>query len=357
MEYITGWLCNYFCLILHLSKVSVRRLYSFTAMSYFLILITLRDSGTDTQGIYEAMASAILSNQFSVWISGSELAFRQLLSMFLTVTGSPVWAVRLIGMVFILLLMFFIAKSDKREFFWFITYFVPVFIYQYGMNAIRAGIAMAVFLVAFQYLRRSKRRSFFLISLTTFFFHYSFIFVFIVLSLFEFAKVRLKHVLYFMVAGLSIFSIAYFRWEYFIAKLNLYINYNSPAIYSGLSRIIISAFLLLGVWAGRLPHREKLKLLAFSVVMMISLQALTFFSYAGLRLLDLWIFVLSLVILRTYDRTNTGLDKWMQIGYLLAGFLGASFVYRNMLTDWAGQMTGTTTPFLPYQTILETGKW
>jgi len=317
----------------------------------------LRDSGTDTQGIYEAMASAILNNQHSLWISGSELAFRELLSGFLVVTRSPVWAVRFIGMVFIMLLVFFITKSDRREFFWFITFFVPVFIYQYGMNAIRAGIAMGVFLIGFQSLRRAKVRSFLLLSLLTFFFHYSFIFVFLLIFFFELAKVRVKNILYFGVVGLIIFAIVLIQKEYFAAKLDLYLDYNSPAIYSGLSRIIISTFLLIGVFIGRLPQREKIKLLTISVVIMISLQLLTVWSYAGLRFLELWVFVLPLIIIRAYDRTKTRFDKHIQLSLILAGFLGAIFVYRNMLTDWGGQMTGSQTPFLPYKTILETGKW
>lgn len=357
MEYIIGWLLNYFYIILLFSRRSIKRFYQFGVMSFFLILITLRDSGTDTQGIYEAMAKAILSNQFSIWISGSELAFKELLSGFLALSRSPVWAVRLIGVVFILLLMFFITKSDKREFFWFITFFIPVFIYQYGMNAIRAGIAMGVFLVGFQYLRRDQVRSFLLLSLLTFFFHYSFVFVFFIISLFEFAKARVKNILYFIVSGLIIFSIVFIQKEYFLAKLDLYLDYKSPAVYSGFSRILISSFLLIGVLVGRLPHKEKIKLLTISIGIMFSLQLLTFWSYAGLRLLELWVFVLSLLIIRAYDRTNTRLDARVQISFILAGFLGAIFFYRNMLSDWGGKMTGSTTPFLPYKTIMETGKW
>lgn len=72
-------------------------------------------------------------------------------------------------------------------------------------------------------------------------------------------------------------------------------------------------------------------------------------SYAGLRMLDLLVFVLAVAIMRAYGRTAQPVDRSVRVSWLLAGMVGAAGVYRNMLQEsfWSNS------PWLPYHTVFD----
>ena len=102
--------------------------------------------------------------------------------------------------------------------------------------------------------------------------------------------------------------------------------------------------ILLGVSLGRLSIREKIKILFISSSLIIFGLLLVQFSYAGLRVLDLFSAAIPLSVLYFYNKQNLGFDKNLKLFMLLAGVLSAIGIYRGFLLE-AGN---GGSPFLPY---------
>jgi hypothetical protein len=326
------------------------RLLLFLPLVYVGIVIVLRDSGTDVRA-YEQVLRGLLHEGSSAWITGWEPLFFLLAKLGLWVFGSEVEALRFIGGFYVLVLAFFLVRADNRELLIFHLHYLPLFIYSYGMNVVRAGLATAVFLLAWQSLRRGDRRSFFLFSLASFLLHYSTALLF----LFAYGnEVRFKvwrDFLPLLLVFAVIFGSVFVYLDYFEVKLALYSSSEAPSPISGLVRTALVVLLWVFFAGGRVPLKAKIKSFTFLVLPTIILQVLTFWSYAAVRLVDLMLFLAPLVLVREYDMLGRSPPRLFRVGLALVSFLGILFTYRNFLADYDGQVTGTETPFLPYRIL------
>jgi len=352
MVYIVGWMLNYITTFLW--SMGFRKKLVFLIPLFYTGIITLvRYSGTDTYEIYELGFRGIWNAQDNIITEGWEPGFVFLAKTLLLLTSSEVWAVRSIGALFIFLLLFYLLRADRTEVKFLSLYFIPVFIYQYGMNAIRAGLGLVLILLAWQALRRGKWYHFALLGLAGLTFHYSMLLPLTLLLFFELKpkdwRVSLATVL---TVSLAAFFLAT-RREYFLSKLALYLDYDSPTEFSGISRLGIILLMWLFFAASSLHVAAKIRTFVFLVALAFGFQVLASFSYAGLRFLELMAFVVPLVLIREYERAGKVPGKVFWLGLAVTGVLGAAFVYRNFLSDFDGQMTGTLTPFLPYRTIFD----
>jgi hypothetical protein len=149
--YIVGILWGY-ALSLLWERVSEKRSLLLLLFSPLLLLVVVRYSGTDTYG-YEVDLWHTLRTGLP---TGFEVGFDGLARFLLHLTGSPVVAVRGVGVLFGLLLLLFLWRSDSLERRFFFLLFVPAFFFPYGMNALRAGLALAILLLAWQEMRRGR---------------------------------------------------------------------------------------------------------------------------------------------------------------------------------------------------------
>lgn len=347
MVYIVGWVLNYLGLIAWYVGIKQKPVLA-VGLLYMGVLIVIRYSGTDTFDVYETTLRAMLEG---FQVIGWEPAFVYLSKFFLWLTGSEVWAVRLIGLVFIFALLIYLSRADRAELGFLFLYFVPVFVYQYGMNAVRAGLGMAFLLLSWQALRRDKWPSFLLLGGIALMFHYSMVLPLALMAIFR-LKLSQARVFAILILVLFTFSIVFLlRREYFESKFFLYSNYESPFDFSGISRLILVLLIWFAFSISKVPLIAKGRAFIGVVGLTVGFQVLALWSYAGLRFLELMTFVTPLVLILEYERFRLSFSRsfWFVLG--LAGFLGAVLVYRNFLTDFDGQLTGTLTPFLPYRTV------
>lgn len=352
MIYIFGWFINYVSLMFWRLGLS-RKIAFFSVFMFLGIIVTIRYSGTDTYPVYEIALYTMKSNSESYLLRGWEPGFVAISKLFLVITNSPVIALRLIGIVFIGFLFFLVLKADKSEILYLALWFFPVLVYQYGMNAVRAGLAMATLLLGWHALRRKNIRAFLFWGMTSILFHYSAVLPFMLLlfSRFSIGKLRTLGVIVF--AFVLIVALMAFRQEYFLAKLILYSNYESTGSFSGFSKLILVSLIWVGMLLSPLKIMGKARATILILIPTLAFQGLALFSYAGLRLLEWMSFVAPLIAINEFDRAKKQPNRlfWLILG--VGGLIGAGFVYRNFLIDYGGQLTGTPTPFLPYKTIFD----
>ncbi len=363
MVYLVGWALAYLATLIYFvsSRTRSRFLFAFP-LSYFLVLFVIRNSGTDTHDIYELALRSILLNQPYEYVLGWEPGFVLMSKALLLFTHSEVWAVRAISVVFIFILVVFLLRASYLELkvLWF--YFIPAFIYQLGMNTLRVGIAEAIFLLAWQASRRNNKWQFVLLSGATVLFHYSMMFIVGLFWMLEFFVLplisqrrenKLPRALVFLALAFLAAIVFWYRQEYLLAKIDLYSDYQSPAPYSGLAKTSGVALMFLFLLPSRgLPPNLKLVALTL-VVLTFAFQFFAFYTYAALRFLDLLAFAAPLLLLRLFDSTKILPPPVFWLGILVTGFLLGGLLYRNFLTDYDGQLTGFSTPFLPFRTIFD----
>jgi hypothetical protein len=351
--YLLGWFLSYFALLLWYLGARNRIIFVAIFFSYLATIIVIRYSGTDTYPIYELLLRDLLNNVPNELMQGLEPGFALLSKAFLWLTNSEVWTVRGIGVVFVTLLLIYLFRADRTELLLLFLYFIPVLVYQYGMNAIRAGLGLALVLLAWQALRRNRWVLFALLSLMSLLFHYSVALVLTFLMLFEISLKNWRVVALVCIFLIVVASIFASRLDYFESKLLLYSNYDSPTEISGLSRLALVGLLWLSFAISDSPLRSKVKTFTMLVLPAVGFQLLATIFYAGLRFLELFTFFVPLVLIREYDRHCRNPSKVFWLGMAVSGLLGAAFLYRNFLTDFDGQLTGTPTPFLPFRTIFD----
>lgn len=354
MVYLVGWALNYVSLLLLVVKNKFLLLFSnLTLLTYLFIITFFRNSGVDLK-IYETVADSIINNYVSIeTILFWEPAFVMCLSFFSYLTSSPIFGVRLLSLLFWILILIFWKLSDRVEKIYLLSYYMPVYYYQYSMTVLRAGLASCFILLAWHFLRKDKKLWFYSLSLLSVLFHYSSTLMIVFLWILE-LKISAKFLISSCLIIIFILWIFITRFDYFDSKILLYLDYDTPSEVSGLSRTILCLVLVIGVILTKFNLATKIKTITFSLLLITCFQMIAFYSYAGLRLLELLAFVLPMLIIRQIDIANIYLKRnsIFIISLYLAGFLGVIFVFRNFIVDYNGSLTGTLHPMLPYRTIL-----
>jgi hypothetical protein len=332
------------------------KIFAYISLLVLGFIATLRGNvGNDTLMVYEPMARSILAGVFRQGLMEPGLPL--ILKSLLLLSISPAIAVRILSIIFTILIFVFIAKADRTEFYYLLTFMFPLF-FTYSMNIIRFGIASALLLLEFQYQRRNKWLGAVIFSVLSLIFHYSMLIPILLLYFFSFRAPSYRLSLYFVVIMVIVAVIVYFSEYYFYAKFTMYVEASRlPNITSGISKVLVNLVLIFGVFFSRLPATKK-RLLIFVIFGLTTIfWVLTQYSYVGLRFLDLIAFSTPLLIIRVYDQSNLKIDSAFKLSLLVCGIIIVVFLYRNFLADYGGIQTATLSPFLPYHTIFQDGIW
>lgn len=331
----------YFTLILNSLSGYRNRTFGFLAILLFASVAIFRGStGTDTAS-YESIFSELSLE--TIWDS-VEPGFA-LLGLFLTeILGSAQAGVRAVSALFFLLIAFYYLQAERNEAFVLLTYFAPAYFYIYSMNGLRIGIASIILLLAIQALRRGHVLKGSASMIIAIFFHYTILFSIGYFIINFFNQIKLKYVL---LLGLLILSFFYFANEYISLKLSTYSDYELPNELSGLSKVVVIFLLILGVLFSGLPSALRIRIILSTLLFAGFAIAVTTFSYAGLRFLDLITFILPTVILMFHFEAKQPFNWRMKLSFLVAGFASAATVYRGFLME-AHQ---GESPFLPYELL------
>ena len=341
MIYIVGW--GIMLLGLMVSEVvrNRSRIPAAVVIAFVAILAIFRGAvGTDTN-TYEFLLESVDPAAFS---GGVEPLFMVSGWLFKTVTGSAVGAVRLFALVLFGVLFYFLLHSNRNERFFLLSFFLPSFIYQYSMNTLRLGLASAVLLLVFQYIRRYRYSQRAALSIVALAFHYSSLFNLGFLLALRMRWTRWASMLGFAVFVVCALLVVLLNNDYFLMKLNAYQQVASPGRFSGLSKVVLIAVMLLAVIASRMPRPDKFKLLVLAVLLTAASFGLATVSYAGLRFLDLLSFSLPLAVMVIYNDYELDFDWAIKLGLSLVGLISVVASYRNYLQE-SGQ---GPSPFLPY---------
>lgn len=341
MVYLFGWLLIYFSILASVVSNYHGRFFGLMIIFYFALVSIFRGNvGTDTAS-YE---SYILNFSFETLTTGIEPFFVLFSLILREITGSPEIALRSISALFFLLVLYYFMRADRNERFVLIAYLAPAYFYQYSMNAVRIGLASVLFMIALQQIRRRRLISSGFLSLFSLAFHYS-IFVSIVYYFSTLSNIlKLKSVSIIAIVSTVVF---YFYYSYFLSKFTAYTLMEAPSNLSGLSKVVVILIIIFGALFSRLITNQVFKLIAITALFTLLAVGLTYFSYAGLRILDLIAFVLALIIIMLHNKINKRFNWHTKASFLIAGLISAAASYRGFLLE-AGQ---GKSPFIPYHLV------
>jgi len=343
MIYLLGWLLIYILIFIQSTTNYHGRAFVFIVILFFAIVAFIRgDVGTDTAN-YVLMLQGF-QDDYS-W-DGREPGFVALGWLLGAITPNFAIAVNSLALVFFGLLVWYVFYSDRNERFLLMAYVLPVFAYQYSMNALRIGLASAILLIAVQILRKKGIKQSLIVAMTALSFHYSSAFSLAFLyALQQRTWFRFSSFVYLFIFLLLILAVWLLADFYFLDKLEAYQAMQAPGNISGLSKIIPIVVLMIGLTFCSLQLDIKIKLLFMSFVFTLFAWLLTNYSYAGLRMLDLLSFVIPISVLAAYSKVKIRFDISIKVALIIAGLISAAGVWRGFLLE-AGQ---GKSPFLPYE--------
>lgn len=345
IPYIIGWLLVYMSLLLWSAAEYRGRLFIAVTLIYLCVITVIRgDVGTDTLFYENLLQLRNLGHEGPFW----EVAFWTPLATLARVVDSEQYAIRFVGILFFGILLIYLYRSTEDERFVLVSYVIPVFAYQYGMNALRLGIASIFILIVTQELsRRNSSKMIPLLVLPNFIHITTFLSsVFIVSIIYRgaFLKKMIGVLILLILGGIASIVLE----KYFENKLDVYEIQYAPSSASGISKIIVIITLMGGVASGRLPIIIKTNILLFTAVFSVFAAFVVVHSFAGLRLLDLISFALPVAILCSYKLNLLQFDKNIKTFFVIAGILGSLAVYRNIILE----PSDSESPFFPYRTFL-----
>lgn len=343
--YLVLWLVAYGVIGAVTVRAVPRRLAAMALIAAFGFFAVVRGNvGTDTLGVYQSMARDLAVSGFGA--NELEPGFRALLYGLVRWTSSPQLAVRGIALVFTAVLLWFSRRANKAENWFLLALFVPAFFIQLSFNAERIGIACAVLLLSVQYYRLGQSPKAAVLFWGALLFQYSSL---VVLAYTLLVESRMRTRRFVVTAAITLCAVAvfvYFARTYVLGKYTLYVlsGYHSPGPLSGLSQIAVVIIILAGLRYFHLEPQLRRRTLWVTIALCAIFWVMTQYSYAGLRLLDIMAFAVPYSLLRAIARGDAVMTSRAKIVFVLAGFVGAVFFFRNMLLEPGTSMS----PFIPY---------
>lgn len=324
----SGFSICYGGLSLRLSK----SVFLLALMPAFLVVIFRGNIGVDT-----AAYESIIDNSYAGTCAVEPIFCWITNSMYSVVERADI-TLRFITFVFCAL--FFLAFCKHKADMVVASFFVfPLFFYDMSANGIRYGLAFVVFKLIHDAIGNKA-----IIAMPLYAGIQSSSVVLLMLSLADEIGAKLSwFVGVFIIAVLflsGVYELVFF--EYFYKKLNAYLVISSPSWYSGVFYVMVGSILLL-VLGGKRVFSKKTVVLCFLFLFLFLF--VSFFSYAGLRLMQLIIFFIAIKsssLLRFYHLRSRSFFAFVVVFFVL-GFLGFVNIIRAMIVSGY---------YFPYETIL-----
>jgi hypothetical protein len=345
LTYIAGILWGYVLFYLW-ERVPSRRGLLLLLFSPLVLIVVLRYSGTDTYGVYEVA----LWHTFRTGLpAGFEAGFDALARSLLGLTGSPVWAVRGVGVLFGFLLALFLSRSDLLERRFFFLLYVPAFFFPYGMNALRAGLALALLLLAWQEMRRGRPVPALGLAALAPLFHTSALVAVGLLAVGELWRWGKRGLLALGLLALLGLSLLALEGDRLVDKAYSYLRpggdaRGSPRPHARSPRGLPDPHggaCPRGLLLTPIPLPKRLLAVALLGGATVLFQGAAYMAeFAGVRLLELAAFAAPLVALRLAEGLGERELRGLTLALVLAGGLGGAFNQKNFWEDWGGGRRG-----------------
>lgn len=305
-----------------------------------LIVILRGNVGTDTDTYLRFYRELIRNADYD---PSFEKGFTFLSKFTVNLGANEGQSVATIGLLTtILLCVCFSENYDKFLIFTLLIF--PTFFYDMTMNGLRYGLSFALIAIAVQNLYKRRKFIFIVISLMAFSIQSSSLFIFLIFFIGELPikVIIISLILIVITIYLTTFSII--DLDYFYGKQDMYKDFYSPDISSGLSPLII--FLLI-YFTFLFFCKNELNRLNKVIHIILLLEILAFilakFSYAGLRFQMVFLFSLILFISNNFNLLK---DKTKIMYYF--GLIGIiSFLITIKHFNYNDDEVAS--PFLPYK--------
>ncbi|HBM09171.1 MAG: EpsG family protein [Pseudomonas sp.] len=319
-----------------LLKVKVRDLLLLCSVPAVVLVVIRGDVGTDTASYIQILDSMQnVSGNLSGY--GVEFGF-YIFKVFLYLGLSPrTVALFISGLVCVLALFSFSRRRDDAIVFTFLVF--PVFFYDMSMNGLRYGMAFCFAKLAADYLDEKKLPLAVLFFVLAFSFHVSSLLVFVLLAIRKISRNALVAFGALALIGAAVSS------DQILLKMAAYESLESPDGLSGLAPLMISILIFM---ASLFFSPKSYIYLTFLLVSELSSFVLAKYSYAGLRLQFLILFVMCCGV-PALDVMHARRRPFFMLSLMLIGVVGFAASMRNMVN---GQGEGES-PFLPYHFFWE----
>jgi len=249
----------------------------------------------------------------------------------------------IIGVLITLILFAASSKLEKSSVV-FGACIIPIFYQGMTMNGVRYGLSFSMILLATVFFSRGDRKSFFFIVLLAGLTHASGLILALFFYIFFEKKLKLYiFPLIFFVGGVFLFVFA----DIILTKLPYYIDFKSPSVFSGTSTLVLS---LLAIYVlGDIEDSDFYSSFrAFLIIfLVISSFILSKFSYAGLRLQSLVLFLIFLILQYQIAIKKISMHNRNYLILVFIGLLGLGFNFNNYMDEgFDGE-----SPFIPYKFV------
>lgn len=347
MVYIVCWLFCFGMLFCSIRFPDHARWHCALAVSSMGLVAVLRGTvGTDTVA-YEQMSALVRTG--GIFAAHVEPLFEVLLQLLQWTGANDPWVVRFVSAFDVALLLVYVWRSVPNERYLLLSAVLPAFFYEQTMNGLRIGLASILFLLAAQAMSRRHllSPSALLITILACLTHYTAMLYpafFIVAVRRWSARLLLGGVAIGVCAALVF---AFLQSGYLMARLQSYDGFAAPSRFSGLSSLIQIAVVSAAAWKSTLSHGMKVRLISIALLFATCFMGIVQFSYAGLRLLELVVFVTPLAMVCAHELENKLLNASARLGLLAFGLVSTVFVFRRFLVESPDSLA----PFLPYHLI------
>lgn len=320
----------------------VSRLTALIVLAVFTALAGLRGMvGTDTWAYYSLLDH--IARGFEVPL---EPGFVYLGKVFTAITDSTTMAVNSFSFLFFAMVGVFALRATRAEAIYLFGFFAPQYFIMYSMNGLRIGLASIAFLLAIQSWKR--KQPYLCLSLLGAAISFHFTITLAIFAFFFFIRSEIK--IHFMIMRflmiIFLFTTFILLQSYIFDQIEAYSDFSRFSALAGVSYLLKMFLFLLFLKSLPLPKGEILSKAFTSVFLILAGFLLATQSYAGLRFLDIFTWLIPLLFIYAIDDKDY-IGRRFSFGLTVVGAAGGFGVLRNISNStFLGQ-----SPFLPYHFI------
>ena len=310
-----------------------------------VLLVALRgDVGVDTAAYISIIESLNERDLFDFFIEPAFLIYSRVL---LSVDVAPRFILNSLGLINIFLLLYAFRKIDNSNLL-FPLIVMPIFLLDYSMNGIRAGLAACFIAIAYHHYVIKNSLKFWTYSVLAVLSHISFLYL-VALILIESLRHNKINLLVFMIITAGIlFGADNTLNTYLFGKVAIYLAADVEPIL-GLAPLALNA-LMLALITYSAKRRRQLRKIATSIsILAISTVCLyllvPIFPWFAVRFMWLNLLYATITGSNLYSNENTKANDLEILALLCIGVLGLASHIRQFIL-FEGQ---DLSPYLPYR--------
>lgn len=282
-----------------------------------------------------------------------EPGFIYLARFFTSLTDDTTLAVNSFSILFFIFAATYLIRATRTEAIYLFAFFAPQYFIMYSFNGLRIGLASMAFILALQFWQREKRIAFFALLALAVSLQYTIVLAIGVFFLFIKPMRQTKAVLLRILTLCFCSAIVITLNQYIGDQFASYATFERFDPLAGLSYFIKVTLLMACIWWLPIPRAEIREKFLISIAILVVGLLITSQSYAGLRIMDIMMWLIPLLFIYSLNYTENAGNRFYS-GLLVVGFVGSLGVIRNIASSNA-EIATSFSPFQPYHFMWEIG--